>query len=605
MTEVLEMREIANEINENISIEKIDQLNQNAWDIRRSNLVTSWKFANNTEQISIIKSYDKGLAESLRTLAYCLWHFGEYPLSLEKSMFAVKLFRLLKDKKGEADALNIIGAVLFMYQGDNESRLKYNQLCLQLRIDSNDTEGIAGSENHIGETYMDMGDFVEADKWFTRCLNNPGAIGQFRALAHHNKGILFFRKKQYKEAITSFYKSLHLTDALNYDLLSVSTHLNIAKVLIESDVFLDEVDFHLNIALEMSYRKGLKEDLHKIFLAYSELEEKQGDISKAFKWFKKHNHAHNELFNEVNNRKINNIQTQFEIEVLRREAEFERIKHLELEKLIEQINIQKNEISRKNSEITDSIKYASRIQHAVLTTFNYIRKNSPVDFFIFYQPKDIVSGDFYWATRKDDKFYVAVCDSTGHGVPGAFMSLLNVSYLHEAINEKNKVEPNLILDYVRKRLIQNLSHEEQQDGMDGVLLCIDYSKKKITYAASYNAPIIIRNNKIIKLEADKMPIGNGIKTDPFKCYDLEYVKGDMIYLFTDGFADQFGGTKGKKLMNKNLYTLMAETAKMPIDQQSQKFKKIFEDWQGMLEQVDDVTIVGFKIDLKNSLTKNS
>ena len=592
MPEVLEIREVENEI---ISIEKIDELNQNAWEIRRSNIVTSWKFANNTEQISILKSYDKGLAESLRTLSYCLWHFGEYPAALEKSMFSVKLFRLLNDKKGEADALNIIGAVLFMYQGDNESRLKYNQMCLQLRIDSNDNEGIAGSENHIGETYMDMGNFVEADKWFTKCLNNPYAIEQFQAWAHHNKGIIFFRKKKYNEAVNSFYKCLHLTEAVNYDLLSVSTHLNIAKVLIESGAFLDEVDFHLDIALETSNRIGLKEDLHKIFLTYSQLEEKLGDISKAYKWFKKYNLAHNELFNETNNRKINNIHTQFEIEVLRREAEFERIKHLELEKLIEQINIQKNEITRKNIEITDSIKYASRIQHAILTTSNYIRKNSPVDFFIFYQPKDIVSGDFYWATRKDDKFFVAVCDSTGHEVPGAFMSLLNVSYLHEAINEKNKLEPNQILDYVRKRLIQNLSHEEQQDGMDGVLLCIDYSKKKITYAASYNAPIIIRNNKIIKLESDKMPIGNGIKTEPFNCYDLEYVKGDMVYLFSDGYADQFGGPKGKKLKYKQLEEILIQVSDEPVDVQKQYLKKRFLDWKGNEEQVDDILVIGIRV----------
>ena len=130
--------------------------------------------------------------------------------------------------------------------------------------------------------------------------------------------------------------------------------------------------------------------------------------------------------------------------------------------------------------------------------------------------------------------------------------------------------------------------------MDGVILCIDYSTKKITYAASYNAPVIIRNNEIIRLEADKMPIGGGVKTEPFKCYDLDHVRGDMVYLFTDGFADQFGGEYGKKFMKKNLYNLMAESAEFSINEQSGIFQKSFDDWRETNEQVDDVTVVGLK-----------
>ncbi len=363
--------------NAGISVENIDELNKNAWEIRRSDLRTSWKYANNTEQISIIKSYDRGLAESLRTQSYCLWRFGDYSLSLEKSTNALKLFQLLNDKRGEADTLNIIGAILFSYHGDHESRLRYNQMCLQLRIDIDDADGIAGSENHIGESFMDTGDFEEANKWFTKCLNNPNSTIPFLAWANHNIGIIFFRKKQFEDAIYTFYKSIRLSESVKYDLLSVSTHLYIAKALIESGMLSNQIDFHLHIALNTSFKSGIKEERSKIYLAFSEIEEKRGNFEKAYKWFKKHNTAHNELFNESNSRKISNAQIQFEIESARQEVEFERMKHSRLQELVNQINIQKNEIIQKNTALTDSINYAKRIQQAALTSVNSTYKCNP------------------------------------------------------------------------------------------------------------------------------------------------------------------------------------------------------------------------------------
>ena len=582
------------EVISGLLLHEIDKLNQTAWDIRVSDLRTSWKLANDTERFSIINAYQKGIAESSRNLGYCLWRFGDYSQSLEKSMIALEIFRSLNDKKGEADTLNSIGAV-YMYQGDHDNRLKCNKLCLQIRSEINDKEGVASSEGNIGETYMEMGNFEEANKWFAKCLKNPHASIQAKSWAHHNIGIIFYRTEQLEKAIAAFKQSFELSDSVNYEVLSIATQIQIAQVLIELDVFSTKIDFNLNKALEAALTIGLKEDIHKIYLTFSQLEEKRGNVTQSFEWFKKYHKAYEELFNESNDQKLNNIQTQYEIESARQEIEFERTKHLELKQFLDQISLQKNEISQKNREITDSIKYASRIQYAALTTNEYIKKNLPFDFFIFYKPKDIVSGDFYWATKKDSKFFIAVCDSTGHGVPGAFMSLLNISFLNEAINEKNITEPNLIFDYVRQRLIENLSQEEQQDGMDGTLLCIDYSTRTITYAAAYNAPIIIRDKKIIINPADKMPIGKGIKTEPFKNYILECIIGDTIYLLTDGFADQFGGPKGKKFKYKQIRELMCEYAEIPLNEQVFKFNEAFESWQGLLEQVDDVTCLGMKI----------
>jgi len=267
-------------------------------------------------------------------------------------------------------------------------------------------------------------------------------------------------------------------------------------------------------------------------------------------------------------------------------------------KIIEQqkhdVELQKEIIEDKQKEIIDSINYAKRIQNAILAHRDFIDENIPTNFVLF-KPKDIVSGDFFWATRHEDLFYLAICDSTGHGVPGAFMSLLNIGFLSEAINEKNIKEPNKIFNYVRQRLIDGISKEGQKDGFDGILLCIDQKTKKITYAAANNAPIIIRNGEIIELTKDKMPVGIGELTNSFTLYDIELLKNDSLYLYTDGYADQFGGPKGKKFLYKKMNQLISSLSVLPFNEQKEKLEYAFEEWKGALEQVDDVLVIGIKI----------
>ncbi|MDP1801590.1 MAG: SpoIIE family protein phosphatase [Bacteroidota bacterium] len=264
---------------------------------------------------------------------------------------------------------------------------------------------------------------------------------------------------------------------------------------------------------------------------------------------------------------------------------------------------QKDVIEEKQREIVDSIHYARRIQATILPGDGYLAKNLP-DFFVLFKPQSIVSGDFYWATRtlkKDgdkvlsEKFYLAVCDSTGHGVPGAFMSILNISFLNEAINEKQIEEPHEILNHVRKRLIKNLSHEGGQDGMDGAVICFDKTKNTITYASAHNAPIMVRDKNIIEFKADKMPIGKGIKTEPFTLHEIDFKKGDTLYFYTDGYADQFGGPKGKKFKYKTLNALLQENSDLPLNKQSEILLNTFNEWKGELEQIDDVCVFAIKV----------
>ncbi|MBL7898297.1 MAG: SpoIIE family protein phosphatase, partial [Crocinitomicaceae bacterium] len=286
-----------------------------------------------------------------------------------------------------------------------------------------------------------------------------------------------------------------------------------------------------------------------------------------------------------------------------------RKRQLELEETVKErtaeIEHQKTVIEEKQKETMDSINYAKRIQYTLLAHDDLMIENLP-DHFVFFKPKDVVSGDFYWATRKlpDDKdkrdlFFLAVCDSTGHGVPGAFMSLLNISFLNEAINEKRIFEPGKILDHTRLRLIENISKEGHQDGMDGILVCFDKSSQTIFYAAGHNNPVLVTKDGLTSLPADKMPIGKSDKEQPFTTHQIQFTAGDMLFLPTDGYSDQFGGTglkpAGKKFKRSNLNQLFEKISVEKIPDQQIILETTLADWKGEFEQVDDITIIGIKL----------
>lgn len=257
------------------------------------------------------------------------------------------------------------------------------------------------------------------------------------------------------------------------------------------------------------------------------------------------------------------------------------------------------ELEEKNKEVLDSITYAQRIQRALLASESMLKKNLP-EHFVLFNPKDIVSGDFYWACEAHGKFYFVIADSTGHGVPGAFMSLLNISFLNEAINEKGIQKPNDVLAHVRSRLISSLaiegSPEGGNDGMDCILMVFDPKKNSLEVSCAHNPLVIIRDKEFIEIAADKIPVGKSVKNEmSFTLHTIELKKNDMLFAFTDGFADQFGGPKGKKLKYKQLCEILNSNKDLPLQKQKENLLNLFTSWKGNLEQVDDVLIAGIKI----------
>ena len=263
------------------------------------------------------------------------------------------------------------------------------------------------------------------------------------------------------------------------------------------------------------------------------------------------------------------------------------------------ILVSKNEIiEEKHKEITDSINYAERIQRSFLATQQHLDSNLH-DYFILFKPKAVVSGDFYWsATLDNGHFALATADSTGHGVPGAIMSLLNITSLEKAIETFTK--PSDILNATREIIIDRLkrdgSEEGGKDGMDCSLCVYDFKNMKLHIASAHNPVWIIRGSEIIEIKPDKMPVGKHDRdTISFNQQEIDLQTGDVVYTLTDGFPDQFGGEKGKKFMNKNLRDLLSKNSHLTMQEQKQFLEKTFADWIGNFEQVDDVTIIGVRI----------
>lgn len=269
----------------------------------------------------------------------------------------------------------------------------------------------------------------------------------------------------------------------------------------------------------------------------------------------------------------------------------------EVSRRTEEILHQKELVEEKNREITDSITYAKRIQQAILPPDKLFSEHMG-ESFVMYKPKDIVAGDFYWLEIVNDLVIFAAADCTGHGVPGAMVSVVCHNALNRAVREFKLTNPAEILDKTLELVVSqfNKSNEEVRDGMDIALCVIDKKNNKAHFAGANNSLYIISDGVLNEVLADKQPIGKFVDPKPFTCKEVDVKKGDNLIVFTDGFADQFGGTKGKKFKYKPFKELLIEIQHLSANQQHDTLLKAFEDWKGNLEQVDDVCIIGIKVE---------
>lgn len=284
-------------------------------------------------------------------------------------------------------------------------------------------------------------------------------------------------------------------------------------------------------------------------------------------------------------------------EIRKQKTEIE-VKNKNLQEANLQITRQKEIIEKKNIDITDSIKYAKRIQDAVLPSERILSEHL-ADAFILFKPKDIVSGDFYWVKEKGDLLIVVAADCTGHGVPGAFMSLLGITFLNEIVEKNHITSPEKILNLLRENVITSLKQKgldsESKDGMDIAICTIDQQSGFLEYAGANNPMYYIRSNQLQKIKADRMPVAIHSRMKEFRKHRLALQQGDRVYLFSDGYADQFGGPSGKKLKYTAFQEILLSIQGEPMRDQKEILDKKHLEWKGNFEQVDDIVVLGFRV----------
>lgn len=562
------------------------------------------------------------LAQSYNNIAVLYNHQNDLENCIKYHFESLKIRLEINDPRGIALAYNNIGST---YTHLIESTLKGKanipdslfKRSLEYFFKGKEYYQLAGDEHGMALALFNIGDYytLEADcffqdkrakydsvlaiseTYFLQAYDIFNRLGEKEWIANARNGLahIFWRRADLPSAIKSGEEAMSIAKELGYP----ATIQNAADIL--RKVYHDKKDYEKALAMsDLFYEmrdsvindNNKKESLSKYFLYQNE---KQQLVIKA-----NHEKIEMEFRSKTKQQKM---VIYFVIGALLICAIFgflmyNRFKVTQKQNVIihqqkQIVEHQKLIVEESKKEILDSINYAKRIQYALLA-HDVILKENLNDYFVLFKPKDIVSGDFYWATTHGNYFYLAVCDSTGHGVPGAFMSLLNIGFMSEAIKEKNILQPHEVLNYVRERLIESISKEGQKDGMDGTLVCIDKNNGTVSYASAHNAPLFVSNHESTVLPCDKMPVGKGERTDKFSLFTLQPKPGDQLYLFTDGYGDQFGGDKGKKYKNKLLKEKLFEVSKEPINQQATILNNEFEAWRGSLEQVDDVLVVGIK-----------
>ena len=270
----------------------------------------------------------------------------------------------------------------------------------------------------------------------------------------------------------------------------------------------------------------------------------------------------------------------------------------EKEQALDLVEVQKIELEIREKNITDSLIYAQRIQEARLPSETYFREHFESSF-IFFKPKDIVSGDFYWIGERGDKVYFVAADCTGHGVPGALMSMIGLEIIEKTINEGKIETPSQILAVLNKGLEKTFSREKNigtiiRDGMDIGLCVIDKKQKKLIYAGAFFPLYLIRDNSLIEIKGDKIIIGMNPEGISYTDHELDLKEDDILYIFSDGYVDQFGGSENKKFMYRRFRYLLLTIHRFPMNDQKSILDENIKTWMGRNVQVDDIMVIGFR-----------
>jgi serine phosphatase RsbU (regulator of sigma subunit) len=606
---------------------------------RTSNYIASDSASKEALVLAEKLNYKQGIATAYNGIGIANYNQSNYPEALRNYMLALKLCQELNDKNGVSVLTNDIGMVYddegesdkaleYYYKAlgqvqktrdtvdmikvlngiavacdekqDHEKSLIYYNEALQLCKKNGDNSEIATLTSNMADVYGEQGNFQKALDCQLQSLAMSGKTEDKDGIARTlgNIGESYFNMKKFKEAEQYFLAAKKLSDSIR-------------------DIYpLSQAESNLSQLYAIT---GRWEQAYKTHLYYTRLKDSMFNSDKSQQIGRLE--ASSEYEKKIALQKAEEDKKDFEV---RKEHEkqivirnsfiagfvlmlalaffiFRGYKQKQKANMIitsqkEEVEKKNRVIEEKNKDIVDSITYAKRLQDAILPPISEIKKHLP-DSFVLYKPKDIVAGDFYWMEKLDDVILIAACDCTGHGVPGAMVSVVCSNALNRAVKEFKLRDTGLVLNKVRELVLETFakSEGEVKDGMDCSFCAIHTNKGIIEWSGAYNPFWYIQEGEMKEIAGDKQPIGKADNPKTFSTHIVTLKKGDLLYLFTDGYADQFGGPKGKKLKYKQLQEKLLAVKHLPMDKQKEELNSTLENWKGSLEQTDDICIIGIRI----------
>ena len=565
----------------------------------------------------------------------CYYQLGKYPKALEEYQSALNLAEKSKNFKVQSRALNNIASIQDELK-NYDLALRYYQQAILIKKEMDDEKGIIDIEENMATVYSKIGEYKKALSLYDRVL-------VFRKMNHDKNGL----PKTYMNIGYTYEKLVKLDRALDFYTKSLKLfyqqddQINIAVCLNNiGDIYyaqgkykqaIDSSEKSLAIGRRLKSKIRIRSSASSLTKSFAE----EGNYKKAYNYHILFSQMKDSLFNEESAMLLQQMETKHQTEKKQQEIEkqdliiekqkaqskgqrimlfamiggfilvlfitFQVYRNYKQKKKANSLLAFKNvEIEEKNQNIMDSIKYAKRIQGTILPRDSYLKKHIP-ESFILYKPKDIVSGDFYWMDVLNDKIYISAIDCTGHGVPGAFVSIVGFNSLNRTIMEFHLTKPSDILGKLNELVVDTFvrrSESDVKDGMDMALLSIDTKTNEYEFSGAQN-PLYIINTKgeLTEIKGNKYPIGSSIEPKTFDNHAIATTKGDMIYLFSDGYIDQFGGPKGKKFMRKRFKELLLSIYTMDVKTQKTHLDNTIKDWiaESNEEQLDDILVIGIRV----------
>jgi serine phosphatase RsbU (regulator of sigma subunit) len=527
---------------------------------------------------------------------------------LEKSLkYSEKALSLTKKTKVtpelKAEIFNTLGNVHY-YRKDYSKSVKYYEESLDLKMNKASDNEIAKSYYNIALLYEKIGKRSKAENNYERGVDYATKADNVTIQAYCYRNLAFLNEMEgnYKKSSGYMKQYIIIKD------LSFSETQDILKTVIDKEKQLrEEKEIQVKVLEEDTLKKAQKIDTLNLQkeIAEQEIEisVKNQELQKAE--IQRHKMQLYILFGWIviviiiglyilrsylQKKKVNTL-------LLYKNAEIRQQKY-EIESQNSMLLDQKVRIEQSHRQITDSINYAKRIQKALLRIEKPI-EDSFSEYFLYYKPRDIVSGDFYWVNKFKDNIIVVAADCTGHGVPGAFMSMLGISLLNELVLSEGMDNPGLILNALRSRVKMYLKQtgkiDESKDGMDMALIIINTTNLEAKYSGANNPIYIIRENNLMEYKATKNPIGIYLNEQNFRTDEIQLQRGDRVYLFSDGYMDQFGGLNGLKLKSGKFKEMLLSINQKTMEEQKDLLEKAFNIWRGKYDQVDDILILGIKL----------